>query len=155
MSLEEVKALLKKIKVYYQNFTVNEEVIGEWSRVLKNYDYDDLLRKLDQHLQGEKADDIPKLNYLIKYLDTIDLKEKSKSDAIVFCNLCGKKMTLTDYNKHYGRCLQVQTLWKKTIQIGNEIPREDIEQYGDDILDKLEEKYIPDNVNLSKFIKKI
>ena len=39
--------------------------------------------------------------------------------------------------------------------MGNEIPREDIEQYGDDILDKLEEKYIPDNVNLSKFIQKI
>ena len=60
----------------------------------------------------------------------------------VYCNLCNKKMTLVEYNYHYVRCLQVQTLWRKSKNLGKEIPREEMEQFGDDILDKLEEKYI-------------
>lgn len=155
MELKEVKVILNKIKVYYPEFSINEYSIEEWNRVLKDYDFEDVYNKLNSHLQGENGKEIPRLNYLTRYLDTIEEKERRSKDYIVYCNLCKEKMLFTDYNRHYGRCLQVQTLWKKSIQLGNEIPREDIEQYGDDILDKLEEKYIPDNVNLSKFIQKI
>lgn len=137
----ETASLMKKIKTNYPEFVITDEEVDNWHEELKKYPYFDIEDKLKEYLKTDN-DRPPRLNHLTNGVKTLVQKYDESNNYIVYCNLCNKKMTLREYNNHYGRCLQVQTLWRKSKNLGKEILREEIEQFGDDILDKLEEKYI-------------
>lgn len=103
----------KKINSYYRTFTIDDaDVMKEWIDRLSNYDKEDITRRFDEHLNGENALNPPMLHLLIKNLPTIEEKTKRDSnDYIIRCNLCGKEMSLSTYDKkHYPRCLTIHSL---------------------------------------------
>ena len=88
MTFEELKEILTNIKAHYQNFAIYDYVVKEWYKVLKDYEYDDVMESLVDHLT-------PK-----------DLKKESESNRyIVSCNLCDRWMSLDEFDKHYDKCL--------------------------------------------------
>ena len=145
MTKQEVQALIKKIKVYYPLFNLDsEEAMDEWATRLKDYDNQDVLRKLEEHLQGEKANEPPKLHFITKYLKTKAEKEKASNDYLVRCNLCGEEMYLSDYeNKHYDKCLTIYTLIPILSKRGENVSYEILDQYSEQTLDRILFKYLP------------
>lgn len=143
MERSDTASILKRIRTNYPDFFIDDEVLEEWHKELVHYSYLDIEEQLNEYLRTDNNKP-PRLNHLVKGIKTLEQKYDEAHDYIVNCNLCKRQMTFKNYNDHYGRCLQVETLWKKSIQLGKEIPRDEISQFGQDILDKLEEKYIKD-----------
>lgn len=144
MTKQETKELIKKISFYYPYFKLEEEAFKEWELRLKPYDYEDVLRKFEEHLKGERANEPPKLHFIIKYLRTIEEKSKYKNDYIIRCNLCGKEMTLTEYdNTHYRKCLLIKALIPLLKSKGEDVTYEMLDEYDYLKLDKVWEKYNP------------
>ena len=109
MSFNQLKNVLTNIKAHYQNFSICGYVVEEWYKVLKNYDFDDVMEKLVDHLTSNNSNEFPKAYQLIKELKTI--KEKERETVLdniytVSCNLCEKWMSLSDFDKHYYECLK-------------------------------------------------
>ena len=61
----------------------------------------------------------------------------------LLCNLCGKKMDIFQYEKHYDKCLAITTLLPILRDEGAKINYKDLDEYEMSSLDKLLEKYIP------------
>ena len=154
MNKSDVLDILNKIKTNYQDFLIKEDTLDNWYEVLKNYSYLDIDGKVNDYLKAD-SDKPPRLNHLTNGVQTLAQKYNALNDDFVWCNLCQKKMRFGDYEKHYSRCLQVQTLWIKSKRLGKEIPRDDLEQFGDDILEKLEDKYVEKVVNVTNIFKTI
>ena len=69
MSRKEVSDLLEKIQAYRQSFLITNAVINEWNRVLEQYDYEDVDKKLDDFFKnGDNFGRYPDVYYLTKYL---------------------------------------------------------------------------------------
>ena len=145
MTKAEVNSFIKKIKAYYPYFSIdNEDMLDEWATRLKPYDKEDVYRKLEEHLQGDRAEDIPKLHFITRYLKTIEEKEKAKDDYLIRCNLCGKEMYLSHYDKeHYERCLMIKTLLPILTKRGEEVSYEILDEYDTSTLNKVLLKYMP------------
>lgn len=153
MTKQEIKDFIKKISVYYPYFKIDsEEAMNEWESKLKDYDNEDVLRKLEEHLAGERADEPPKLHFITKYLKTKEEKEKMGNDYIIRCNLCGREMYLSEYDRsHYDKCLSIYTLIPILASKGEQVTYEMLEIYDKVTIDKLIYKYLP----IKKEIKKI
>jgi len=143
MEISQVKQLVSKIKAYYYYFSLEKESMNEWANKLKAYDFEDVSRKLDEHLKSEDSKEPPKLHYLVRNLLTIEEKLKSKDDYIVNCNLCGRSMSLKEYDSHYDKCLSIEYLLHQGKEKGENITREDLENCRADVLNRLYEKYKP------------
>ena len=148
MTKNEVKKLINKIKGYYNNqFFIDDYVLGAWCECLEPYDYEDAEEHIKEYLK-EYPDIIPKPHTFIKGMITRQQKEARKnSDYLVSCNLCGKWMSLQEYDDHYGRCLDIQYLLSVAKQKGEEYTREDLEQCKPEVIDKLLNKYPPKKVD--------
>lgn len=102
MTKEETLSLLHKIKAHYQEFALEDYVINEWYDKLEPYEYQDLLKKFDYHLNSEFRNKYPRLNYMVAGLLTPE--EKLKVNVIrVKCSICGKTVNYLDHDKHLGR----------------------------------------------------
>lgn len=112
MTKLEVEKFMRRIKSYYDWFMWDEFKLSEWYSKLKDYDSLDVNAKLEEHLRGEMKDKPPMLQYIIRYLKTPEEKKLSSKEYIVDCNLCGRTMTLSEYNAHYGICLEIKALQK-------------------------------------------
>lgn len=145
MTKQEVKDLINKIKIYYPLFNLDtEEAMNEWLTRLSPFDNKDVLRKLEEHLSGERADNPPKLHFITKYLKTIEEKERMGNDYIIYCNLCGREMYLSDYNnEHYEKCLTIKTLLPILQERGEDVDYETLESYDQKTLDRVLLKYVP------------
>ena len=145
MTKQEVKDLINKIKIYYPLFNLDsEEAMDEWLTRLSPFDNKDVLRKLEEHLSGERADNPPKLHFITKYLKTSEEKEKMGNDSIIYCNLCGREMYLSDYNnEHYEKCLTIKTLLPILQERGEDVDYETLESYDQKTLDRVLLKYVP------------
>ena len=141
MNKSDVLDILNKIKTNYQDFLIKEDTFDNWYEVLKDYPFLEIDGKLNDYLRTDN-DKPPRLNHLTNGVKTIAQKYNSINNDYVWCNMCQKKMTFKQYEDHYGRCLQVKTLWKKAKELNKDITREEVEKYSDETLDKLEEKYI-------------
>lgn len=110
MERKDVSIIMKRIKSHYQEFIVDDFKLEEWYKELKDYSLDDVMEKLDLHLKSEQyGNQIPKVYFLTKYLT----KEKEKNKKVqinVNCQLCGKKVSLEDYENHYDRCSSIDYL---------------------------------------------
>lgn len=118
-------AFLKRIKSHYQEFTVDDFKVDEWYKELKDYDFDDINRKLESHLRSEEyGSAIPKVHFLTKWL------KKSKDKGKVFsyevnCPICKKWLDKDEFNRHYDRCSSINYLNKQSLKYkGEEIDKE-------------------------------
>ena len=66
----------------------------------------------------------------------------------VACQLCGKWLRVWDYDEHYEKCLDIEYLVMVAKQKGQDITREDLEEYPKSTIDKLLKKYEPEKVEL-------
>lgn len=107
MELKDVKTILKRIEVNYPNKFENDAYTqNEWYKELKNYDYEDVVEKLEQHFRTEQYQP-PKVYFLTKNL--IKTADKNKQEEYVInCPLCGRVLKPEEYDAHYDRCLSVQ-----------------------------------------------
>lgn len=122
MEIKDVKNLLSRIKLNYPDFKIDAYVQSEWYKELKDYDYDDVAKKLDEHFRNEKfGRQEPKVYFLTKYL--VKTEDKNKKDGIeIRCHICGKPTLLNDFDKHFDRCSSVDYLNRKNKKIfGKEI----------------------------------
>lgn len=147
MNKAETNKLLNKIKGYYNSqFFIDEYVIDAWVETLEPYDFEDAEEHIKEYLK-ENPDIAPKPHTFIKGMLTKKQKEARKnSDYLVSCNLCGKWMSLQEYDAHYGRCLDIQYLLSVAKQKGEEYTREDLENCRSEVIDKLLNKYPPKKV---------
>lgn len=116
MTKSEVTHFMEKIKAYYQNFSLEGYVVNEWYDKLKKYDINDVYKKLDEHLSGEYRNEIPKLHFITKYLQTPT--EKIKSEIIkVRCFKCNEIILLDEYEKHISRHNSIEYIKKNEKRI--------------------------------------
>lgn len=148
MELQEVKNLVSNIKAYYHYFSLDKDTLPVWKKKLENYDYEDVLRKLEEHLKGEQSKEIPQLHFLLRGLLTTKQKQQNKGKYVVECNLCHRWMSIKEYDEHYGKCLDVEYLVNVAKTKGEDIKREDIENCRQDVINKLLEKYPPKKITL-------
>lgn len=154
MTTTEVQRFIKKIKAYYPYFSLDsEEALDEWFNKLKPYDKDDVIAKFEEHLNGERALEPPKLHFITRYLMTKEDKEKSKNDYIILCNICGREMSLTEYDtKHYDRCLMIKTLVQILRERGEDVDYEELDTYDTSTLNRVLEKYLPIKKKMSDIL---
>lgn len=147
MTKSEVAKFMSKIRGCYPNqFFLEDDVINEWTNRLEPYDKEDVERKFEEHLKGEMKEKPPMVHYLTNYIKTHEEKYKYDGEYKVSCNLCGKWMTMSQYDSHYDRCLSIEYLLDQAKQKGENIKRRDIENCREDVLNKLYEKYKPQEV---------
>ena len=144
MNKTETKKLTDKIKGYYNSqFFVDEYVIDAWYETMKPYDLDDAIEHIQTYVK-EFPDIPPKPHTFKRGLYTHEEKMRIKnSDFTVQCNLCGRWMSLDDYDSHYDRCLDIQYLESVAKQKGEAFTREDLENQPDRVIDGLLSKYQP------------
>lgn len=110
MEKKETIEFMDRIKSHYQEFIIDDFKIKEWHEELKDYSYDDVNKKLDEHLRNEQyGGSIPKVYFLTKYL----IKEKDKGITktyIIACSKCGEHISSDEIEKHCERCNSVQFL---------------------------------------------
>ena len=76
MTKDETKEILKKIDVTYQtNYMRNEMYVIEWYKELKNFDFEDVYTRLEEHMRSNFSNSVPKLYFLTKGLKTPEEKE--------------------------------------------------------------------------------
>lgn len=131
MQKTEVITFMKKIKAYYQTFSMEDYIVSEWQDRLKPYDLEDVYAKLDQHLSGELKDQIPKLHYITKFLKTSEEKLKPSIDYLVDCNLCHRTMRLSEYDNHYSKCSSINYLLRMLKKANKEVAYEELEDLYD------------------------
>ena len=157
MERKDVSIIMKRIKSHYQEFIVDDFKLEEWYRELKDYSLDDVMEKLDLHLKSEQyGNQIPKVYFLTKYL-TKESEKNKKIQINVNCQLCGKKVSLDEYDKHYDRCSSIDYLNRQSIKyFDKEIDKEKYYLIEDDIFNEKYDKVLnyvlnhtnnPDEIN--------
>ena len=149
MKKTEVSTLLNKIKGYYNSqFFIDDYVMEAWTDTLKPYELNDAIEHIQKYIK-EFPDIAPKPHTFIKGLLTPEEKEKYRnSEFTVACQLCGRWLPLNEYDEHYGKCLDIEYLVMVAKQKGQDITREDLEEYPKSTIDKLLKKYEPEKVEL-------
>lgn len=156
MNKMETNTLLNKIKGYYNSqFFVDDYILDAWHDTLKDYEKEDCIEHIKDYIK-EFPDTPPKPQTFKKGLLTSEEKRKLKErDYSVSCNLCGKWLSLEEYERHYDKCLDIQYLMGIAKQQGKILPREDLESAKPEVIKKLMEKYEPkgDIKDLTKNLK--
>lgn len=156
MSLNETKEIMQNIKAHYQTFSIENYVFEEWYKVLKEYDFDDVMEKLVDHLTSNEHKEIPKVYQLVKYLSTTTEKQNQKeidSSFKVCCNLCDRWMTMSEYENHYGRCLDIEYLVSKSKKIGKPTTRAELSKLTQTQIQALYEKYKPEKIEFKGIVR--
>lgn len=149
MNKVETKKLLDTIKGYYNSqFFIDEYVINAWTSTMKDYELADAIDHLQTYLKTY-PEIAPKPHTFTKGLMTFEQKEKYKnSNLTVACQLCNRWMPLEEYDEHYGKCLDIEYLVSVAKEKGQNITREDLEEYPQITIDKLLKKYEPKEFEL-------
>lgn len=127
---------MEKIKAYYQNFSIEKYVLNEWADKLKPYDINDVYRKLDEHLNGEYKNEIPKLHFITKYLKTPTEKQKTRFFQVL-CPNCGGRVNLNDYTSHISRHNSIFYIKKNESRIGKRFDEDKLFKLSDEEFSKL------------------
>lgn len=162
MTKKEVSDFMEVIKAYYQNFSLEDYVVKEWYSKLKEFDYEDALEKLDEHLNGEYKNEIPKLHFLTKYLKTAEEKAKGQNMK-VRCPYCDKVIEYDNdiLDNHLARHSSVDYIKRKEYRIGKCLSEEKLVSASQEDFDRiynkfLEELYVvSDNVLEKKMLERI
>ena len=155
MKKNETNTLLNKIRGYYNEFYFDDYVLDVWYETLKPYEYEDALEHIKEYVKNYP--EVPPRPHTFKNgLYTPEQKERMKNtNYTIQCNLCGRWMSVQEYDAHYERCLDIQYLLDVAKQKGEEYTREDLENCKPSVIDKLLEKYPPKKLDLSSVFKTI
>lgn len=102
MTKTETIQFMQTIKSYYNNFLLEDYVVKEWANKLKDFNNEEVYKKLEEHLNGEFKKEPPKLHYLIDSM----LKDRGIVKAAqikVKCSLCGRTINYLDFDSHLTR----------------------------------------------------
>ena len=145
MNKTETKKLLSKIKGYYNNqFFVDEFVVDAWCETMQPYDLEDAIEHIQEYLKMF-PDTPPKPHTFKKGLHTHDEKVRiANSHMTVWCKYCKQWMSDADFDSHYDKCFEIETLLKFYKKEGKNITREQLEPYSVSALDKGLKHFIPD-----------
>ncbi len=150
MTLSETKELLTIIKSNYQHFSLDNGIGDYWYSVLKDYDMEEVLTNILNHIESDNYKELPNPHQMVKGLNTYNEKQqKSKiyTNYQVSCSLCGKWMPLEYIEKHQQRCLDIEYLLSVSNKINKPTKRETLEQLTDEQLEKMCKKYPPNFAN--------
>ena len=145
MTLKETKEFMERIKQHYQEFIIDNPKIEEWHRELKDYNIHEVNDKFEEHLRNEQyGSQIPKIGFLTKYLIKENEKPSYNTSSIrVRCNVCGKGMALTEYDKHIQRCNSVEYLNQQSLRFyDKEIDKEKYRNMDDETFNKTYDKVL-------------
>jgi len=144
MNKTETTKLINKIKGYYNSqFFIDSDVIDAWYETMKPYDLEDAIEHIQYYLK-DNPDTPPKPHTFKKNLYTHEEKMRIKnSKYTVRCQMCDKWMALEDYDNHYDKCLEIDTLIKLYKKEGKDITREQLEPYSIRQLDSGLKRFIP------------
>jgi len=105
MTNDEIDTLMSAIKNTYPNFSINEGVIEEWTKRLRNYDFADVENAFNKYVLAGNKETISIVD-LIRDLKTIEQKKPKKGDY--FCTRCGKHYETPDEaDKCYERDMDI------------------------------------------------
>lgn len=125
MIKNEVKEILKRINSNYPEFVIDEYKQNEWYKELKDYSYEDVMNKLEQHMRSaDYGAYAPKLYFLTKFL-TKESEKGKHIDYNIECRICKKYVNKESYDEHYERCLDVEYITKIRKKYFNQIIGED------------------------------
>lgn len=135
MTKEQTKNLFRRIKSHYQEFAVDDFKVEEWYKELKEYDYEDITKRIELHLNSEEYGQVvPKLWFLKKGILTIAEKKESKVfKNPVICQICGRPVSLRGYDIHYAKCSAIDYMQRQIKKIyDKDTPRELLEKMTDE-----------------------
>lgn len=108
MEKKDVETIMKRIKYNYNEFIVDSYSISEWYKELKDYDLEDVMKKLEEHFKNEQyGQQPPKVYFLTKYLTKT--KDKAKvHDFKVICSNCKTTFHINNYDEHMAKCNSIE-----------------------------------------------
>ena len=164
MKKNETVEILKRIKSNYQDFIVDEYKTNEWYKELKDYDFEDVMQKVEEHMRSEEYGKYPpKLYFLTKYLSTTAQKN-NKTHFLLQCPICKDYIPEEIYDEHYDRCMDIEYIdnilkkyfnkqltkeqWKDNLKISQEQFQVKYMEFLDKVYNKLpkEEQELINNI---------
>lgn len=144
MNKNETIKLLNTIKGYYNSqFFIDDFVIDAWYETMQPYDLDDAIEHIQEYVK-DYPDTPPKPHTFKRGLYTHEEKTiLRESKFTVECNLCHRWLPLSEYDSHYGKCLDISYLVDVAKQKGENFTREDLENQPERVLNGLLAKYPP------------
>lgn len=108
MTSTAVNLILKRIDLNYgTNYYDNTQIIEEWYRDLRKYDYPDVDKALDRYMKNDTGFYPPKRNVILRGVKTSEQKYK-ESNLKTFCPICFKAVGMLEYERHYHRCMDIE-----------------------------------------------
>ena len=86
-------------------------------------------------------------------MDREELPINPERDKIT-CPLCHRYVTIKRFDEHYDRCLDISYLMIVSAAKGDPWSREELEAYNQASIDRLLEKYPPEEFNKGNIFKK-
>lgn len=149
MTRSETIHFLQKIKSYYQNFIIEDYVVNEWADRLKPYSADDVYRKFDEHLNGERKNEIPKIHFITRFLKTPEQK-KASGKINIRCSVCGSIVDLSEHGKHLARHNSIAYIKQNEKRIGKVLNEDKLFEANDAEFDRLYQKFLEEIYVISK-----
>lgn len=147
MTEKQTEQLLKSIKSLFPRFRLDEDVMNEWSKRLKGYDYNEVLEQLDIYV-ASRDDEPPTFGILTHPLRTFEQKEQDEADCYYYCSRCNKKyLSMKEADDCYDRDLDLSYITR----ISKKLDINPTEFFGD--LRTVTSETI--NNNYTIFIKKV
>lgn len=110
MTLDEVIEFLKRIDINYQtSLSEDKDIVKEWFIDLKKYQGTDVNESLNNYMKSNYSNVIPKRWAILSSIKTIEEKDRLKTLNTI-CPFCKNKINMYEYEKHYGRCLDIDFL---------------------------------------------
>lgn len=125
MKQSEVVDLIKMIdRVYKTDYAGDGDIVKDWYKVLKNYDFSDMTKSLDYYMENY-TEYPPKVYNLTKGYQTIETKHLL-DHAYTRCMFCGKVIKLGD-TTHEDRCRSIEFIKSAVRRFKNQ--EIDVERY--------------------------
>lgn len=147
MTEKQTEQLLKSIKSLFSRFRVDEDVMNEWSKRLKEYDYNEVLEQLDIYV-ASRDDEPPTFGILTHPLRTFKQKEQDEVDCYYYCSRCRKRyLSMKEADECFERDLDISYIKR----LSKKLEINPTEFFGDLRTVTLETI----NKNYTNFIKKV
>lgn len=118
MKQSEVVDLIKMIdRVYKTDYAGDGDIVKDWYKVLKNYDFSDMTKSLDYYMENY-TEYAPKVYNLTKGYQTIETKHLL-DHAKTRCQFCGDLIDFND-TKHEDKCRDINFIKSAVRRFKNE-----------------------------------
>lgn len=118
MKQSEVVDLIKMIdRVYKTDYAGDGDIVKDWYKVLKNYEFSDITNSLDYYMKNY-TEYPPKVYDLIKGYKTIESK-KILETAKTRCMFCGEVINLNN-TEHEDKCRSIEFIKSAVKRFKNE-----------------------------------